>query len=467
MVSRSFCLAKWKQVSIHLQTGHTHSCHHPASHSVPLSELENNPSALHNTEFKKKQRELMLKGERPKECGYCWTMEDIGTGDLMSDRVLKSSWSWAAPYFDEVLKAGSEKNILPSYVEVSFSNVCNFKCSYCSPHSSSKWQEEVTKHGHYKTSESFNNLADLDQVGRLPGATKNAEKYLDAWKKWWPELSSQLRVFRITGGEPLLSKETFRTLEELIANPRPELELGINSNLCVPDKVFERFLTLAQEISDGGKVKLLTVFASIDTLGEQAEYIRFGLDAGQFFRNLERLLQTCPKIKVVIMCTFNALSVFRFKEFLEKVSEIKKRYASCRYPGESRLILDISYLRAPRHQAVPVLGGKFNFLLQEAYDFMAQDKAFTQIEKEKMRRVLAWAQETARATDQDIPRRDLMIFLTEHDRRRGTDFLKTFPELKEFARKNRIRYRFQWDWRPFGWRVLSFLGLSRFFRVRS
>ena len=55
-VGSGFCLAKWNQVSILLQTGQTHSCHHPSPHVVPLHEIENNPSALHNSEFKKLQR---------------------------------------------------------------------------------------------------------------------------------------------------------------------------------------------------------------------------------------------------------------------------------------------------------------------------------------------------------------------------------------------------------------------------
>ena len=52
-VSGSFCAAKWKQVTIHLQNGHTHSCHHPKTHVVPLDEVAINPSALHNTNYKK------------------------------------------------------------------------------------------------------------------------------------------------------------------------------------------------------------------------------------------------------------------------------------------------------------------------------------------------------------------------------------------------------------------------------
>jgi len=67
-----FCLAKWTQVTMHLGNGTTHSCHHPVAHKIPLEELKDNPSALHNTGFKKEQRKAMLNGKRPAECDFCW-----------------------------------------------------------------------------------------------------------------------------------------------------------------------------------------------------------------------------------------------------------------------------------------------------------------------------------------------------------------------------------------------------------
>lgn len=47
-VSSTFCVAKWKQVTMHLQNGMNHSCHHPKTHVVPISEIKFNPTALHN-----------------------------------------------------------------------------------------------------------------------------------------------------------------------------------------------------------------------------------------------------------------------------------------------------------------------------------------------------------------------------------------------------------------------------------
>ena len=87
-----FCAAKWTQVTIHLQMGETHSCHHPATHKISKSEIKHNPSALHNTRFKKRIRQEMLEGKRPEECDYCWNIEDNSTE--FSDRIYKSNESW-------------------------------------------------------------------------------------------------------------------------------------------------------------------------------------------------------------------------------------------------------------------------------------------------------------------------------------------------------------------------------------
>jgi hypothetical protein len=59
MVGHGFCLAKWTQVTMHLHNGTTHSCHHPKPHKIPLEEILTNPTALHNTNFKKANSALL------------------------------------------------------------------------------------------------------------------------------------------------------------------------------------------------------------------------------------------------------------------------------------------------------------------------------------------------------------------------------------------------------------------------
>ena len=56
-ISKSMCYAKWAQVSLHLTNGMTNSCYHPPLHKVDVSQIKQNPAALHNTEQKKQDYE--------------------------------------------------------------------------------------------------------------------------------------------------------------------------------------------------------------------------------------------------------------------------------------------------------------------------------------------------------------------------------------------------------------------------
>ena len=89
--SASFCGAKWYNATTWLGSGTTASCHHPPAHKIPLKELEGNPSAIHNTKHKKAMRKMMQEGDRPRECEYCWKMEDIPGDKNPSDRIFKSN----------------------------------------------------------------------------------------------------------------------------------------------------------------------------------------------------------------------------------------------------------------------------------------------------------------------------------------------------------------------------------------
>ena len=164
-ISPSMCYAKWSQVSMHLTNGQTHSCYHPPTHSIPLDELKDNPTALHNTKEKKEQRRQMLKGERPDGCSYCWDIEDQGD---RSDRVYRSGEYWAQESKEDIMDAGASGNINPRYVEVNFNQACNFKCSYCSPHLSTAWQEEIDEFGEYPTTAPHNNIDSLALKNLMP-----------------------------------------------------------------------------------------------------------------------------------------------------------------------------------------------------------------------------------------------------------------------------------------------------------
>ncbi len=438
-VGCGFCLAKWSQVTIHLSTGMTHSCHHPSPHKIPLKELELNPSALHNTRFKKKKRKEMLDGKRPSECDFCWNVED--NSDSFSDRVFKSSEPWSWQDFDKIKNGHWNDNVNPRYVEVSFANTCNLKCAYCGPQYSSKWVEEIEEHGGYPTSQDFNNIKNIKERGEMPYLHKEFNPYVEAFWKWWPDLYKDLHTFKITGGEPLLTKDTFKVLEYIQENweQNPNLSLAINTNLSVPDKLIEKFLLIAKDLTENNKVRELIIFTSVEATGSQAEYTRFGLKYDKFWINVEKLLTTLPKLTVNIMAAFNALSVFTYGDLIEKVFEFKRRFHNKdRYWGDA-LQLDTSYLRWPSHLSIKILEPVHKELIYDAAvkalyygkNPPPDDTAgFSDIQIQKIKRTYDYAIADSNF-DVEKNRKDFALFISEYDKRRGTNFIETYPELEE------------------------------------
>ena len=79
-ISPHFCAAKWLQVTLHLQIGHNHSCHHVRTHPIP-KECVDDPSLLHNTPYKKEIWKRIMNGEIISECDYCNNIEKISPKD--------------------------------------------------------------------------------------------------------------------------------------------------------------------------------------------------------------------------------------------------------------------------------------------------------------------------------------------------------------------------------------------------
>lgn len=425
-VSPTFCLAKWKQVTLHLHNGHTQSCHHVKSHQVKTSDLDN-PTALHNTPFKMETRRQMLKGEWPKECDYCQNLEQVGE---LSDRSYKSSYKWAKDYFAEVVESKDGPNILPSFVEVSFENTCQFKCMYCGPNYSSRWAQEIEIYGAYPTYDKFNSF-EASHV-KLQKQQMERKKYIEAFWNWIPDLSKKLQHLRVTGGEPFLSDETFKLIDFLIDNPRPNLIFSINTNMGFSESNFLLFTSKIKKLQSS--VKKVIVFTSIDTVGEQAEYIRYGLKYKKFVGNVEKLLNlSSDGFHLSFMITVNNLSIFKFKDLLKWILELRKNYR------QHTITIDTPYLRHPEFMSVMLLPHEFCGYLEEVINFMQINSSnqiingFAESEIQMVDRILQFKKSNPFSERKRVLlMRDFYSYYSEYDKRRGENLISTFPEIKSF-----------------------------------
>lgn len=433
--SPTFCLAKWLTSTTTLYNGMTHSCHHPRQHKISMVAVRDDPSGLHNTPEKVQARLDMRNGVQTPECDYCWNIENLDTSHF-SDRHYKSANEETGVWQrrDEIVNGGidtADTNVVPSYFEVAFENICNFKCSYCSPDVSSLWMSEIQTHGPYKIGHDHHNLDWLRETGRFPIHHKERNPYIDAFWQWWPELYPKLHTFRITGGEPLLSKNTWRVLHEIEQNPRPDLNFEINTNLGVPSELVVKLARTLNNLAD--KIGNIVVYTSAESTGEQAEYSRFGMDWNLFEQNVEILLSECvPKVILTFMTTVNILSASTFDDFLYWITSLRDKYTFDQ--SHNRVRFTVSYLRWPQHQSITLLNdnekGAFEARLKQAVVDCTNPDLWVPLyleEQDQIQRLIdfMWG------TDIDLEQvRKFRLFFDEYDRRRNTNLLKVFPELQ-------------------------------------
>jgi hypothetical protein len=436
-VGPGMCLAKWQQVSINLTAGLTHSCYHPRPHKIPLDELAASPSALHNTTHKKQQRKTMLEGGRPSECQYCWNIEDA-PGDHLSDRHYRSGEPWAASTFEQVVSNPWDWDVTPSYVEVNFNQACNFKCSYCSPHLSSTWMQEAERFGPYPTLTPHNSLDHLRRAGLMPIPNRDHNPYVEAFWKWWPELYRSLKHFRMTGGEPLMDKNTYKVFDYIIKNPKPDLQLALTSNFCPDQRLFDKFIEQIDRIDEDDSVEHIMTFVSLDAIAARAEYIRHGMNYDLVMQNVRRYLSTGRRRSISFIITFNNMTVTSLRPLIESLIELRREFNV-----DKQLVwFDTPMLRSPQWQTLQTLPPRYRDILANDIEYFRQNietadnrlYAVKDYEIAKLARALEWMKQgDALPADQLLrDRANFYRFFQEHDRRRDTSFLGTFPEMSDF-----------------------------------
>ena len=425
--SASFCAAKWYNATIWLGSGQTTSCHHPPAHSIDTGAIQTNPSAIHNTVEKKMDRLNMQLGNRPRGCEYCWKIEDMGR-DAISDRVYKSK-IYPIEALDEAYQKPHQEDVNLRTLEIAFDRTCQFACSYCNPAFSSTWVRDIERNGPYESLVSdgrnhFTHSHPSSQLYRY-GETN---PYTEAFFAWWEsDLHQTLQELRITGGEPLMSGDTWKLLDWFKNNQgRSQTKLAINSNLG-REVDLDRLL----DSIDGLDVDIYT---SMESTSYQAEYIRDGLDYSAWVMNLIRLIESGKLKGMHIMCTINALCLESLPDLLTVFMRYKQYYGQD-YPN-----FTLNILRFPSFQSPLVLPdairNRHRDQLEAWLDRWGSDPLLHEHERNHVQRLIDYLNivKTPHSDAFELPKlhNDFKQFYTQYDQRRGKNFTTTFPLLADW-----------------------------------
>ena len=434
--SASFCGAKWYNATIWLGSGQTTSCHHPLPHAIDQEAIKTNPGAIHNTPQKKSERAMMQQGERPAGCDYCWKIEDmykdpkyagVDVPTPISDRVYKTV-IYNDKDLDYAFNLPAEQDVNLQTLEIAFDRTCQFACSYCNPAFSTSWVRDIHRNGPYTDLVSdgrnhFTHEHDSSQLFKL----NEANPYVEAFFKWWEsDLHKTLKELRITGGEPLMSDNTWRLINWFKEHRgASKTRLAINSNLGFDRDKIDRLLDACQGIE-------LDLYTSNESIGRHAVYIRDGLDWNQWASNVSYLLDSGKLRGLHVMCTINALCLLSLTEFLWSIVNLKQKY------GKDSINFSLNILRFPSFQSPLILPVEFR--QQAAGELtrfhMANSQTIHEYEGNQVQRLVEYLETVnsphSGAVSKEILQRDFKLFYQQYDQRRGKDFKYTFPQLAEW-----------------------------------
>jgi radical SAM protein with 4Fe4S-binding SPASM domain len=294
--SETFCMLPWMHMHA-FPDGRAYPCC-LSDYWHPVGDLRKNTMAeVWNQDAYKTMRSNMLQDTPCKECTKCYEQEKHGAFSMRNDS--NRNYGHLIKETNNTQADGTHPDFKIRYWDVRFSNLCNFSCRSCGPIFSSNWYNDHVK--------LYNRKPDVlgRDMARVEYTTGNED---DMIAQMMPHVPYLEQVY-FAGGEPLIMKEHYFLLEKLIEAGKTDIRLQYNTNfseLHFKDKhVFEYWKHF----------KNVSVGASLDGMGPQAELIRKGTDWRQTVSNRERMMKEVPHVDFYVSSTVSSMNVLHILDF--------------------------------------------------------------------------------------------------------------------------------------------------------
>ena len=232
----------------------------------------------------KKLRTQLLNNEQPSGCKRCYQLEESGV------QTLRQSTTKRYGYLTDDIKKEQKTTISDiKYVDIRFSNICNFKCRTCGPELSHKWGAEMP---------ALKNEPD-------PGVIQIPREQF--WQFYERALETCEEIV-FAGGEALMQEEHYAALDKLIEMGKFDVKILYTTNMStLKYKQYNLFDVWS-------KFKNIEIYASLDASWERAEYLRKGTEWEKVVENRKKLMEL-PNLKFSITPTISLFNVWHFPDF--------------------------------------------------------------------------------------------------------------------------------------------------------
>jgi len=404
--SDSFCILPF--VHTHLNTeGDVFPCciGWNADRTTQLGFLKDNTlEELFNSDKMKQLRLDLANGvRRPDFCSACYSREDNGFVSARNGNNLDY-----LDVEDEIVASMAEDGYLEPIIkswDIRFSNLCNLKCRSCGSVYSTTWAQEELK---------FTGHSDYTELKSIPeGAPDPLEnQYKNVDKIYF------------AGGEPLIMPEHFRTLQKIIDSGRAhKVKLLYNTNMTKLNYNRHDLVEYWKQFRN------VVLGASIDAMGERAEFIRNGVKWSVIEKNLKTLADTIQEYRHINIHIAPTVSIMN----VHSLTDMHRYFVENKYvPDVNAVVLNM--LLGPSYYEIRNLSDKLKDEIKEKVtlhcDWLKEQNAREDI-IESFYSIISYIDNNASSDD-------IAKFVHETnkiDERRNQCFSNTFPEYADWWKK--------------------------------
>lgn len=357
-----------------------------------------------NSETAKRIRRSFLANEFPKECASCADFER-DTGNISGVRKFSNRLVNDTRFLDNTLPDGTLYKQMPVFLDLLFSNKCNFACMGCDPTLSSTIADNY--------SSAYNTVWDRDFNTKNWHNKSDIIDYILKYK-------DSIRLLHFNGGEPFMQEEVHEILDVLLKNNlQKQIKIWSHTNGSIKKykgvDVVEDYL---QYWGDNCEISL-----SHDLHNKKGEYVRYGLVTKKWEENYHRITDANILVNIhTSYSIFNCLHLCElfhyYTKHLNHKGDLSLSYWQNPMPFSAPFAqADISILEEANEQLnyIEVLLGASDgtqniaWNTDEIRDFLNIEWDAQQLEELKVR---------------------FKKSIQQFDTLRSTDFVETFPELK-------------------------------------
>ena len=371
-----------------------------------------------NSSHMRRTRLQMIAGEIPTSCTKCFNEEAKG---IRSKRQWETT-EWAQRLdLQKMVKQTKADGTAPvniPYFDLRLGNLCQLKCVMCSPHDSSSWIKEwKLQYPQYKNEDLVKDQGWNDQYDY---SWYKKGSFIESMK----DQAKHIQELYFAGGEPLLIPEHYKILEFLVEEGLArQVNLRYNSNgLELPDKLFKLW----------DHFKEVRFNFSIDAYAERNDYIRYPSKWSDVEKNLKRLdKETKDNIIINVACAVQLLNIGYIDELAEwKMDQQFSKINPTPFGGG---VIGTHLVYLPSYLNIRVLPNSAKLWVKDKLETFIDRQKFNLEFNQNPYGAIRWKGLIKYMMQEDWSNKlpALREYLTVTDKRRDTDYTKTFKELGE------------------------------------